>query len=483
MDNLLEGTNNIWELVLGLEVHAQISSKSKLFSNAPTNWGGEPNSQVSLVDCGMPGALPVINEYCIDQAIITGLSLNADINKVSVFDRKNYFYPDLPQGYQISQFEYPIVSNGFITIDTNNGKKKIGITRLHLEQDAGKSIHDQDSSNSYIDLNRSGCGLMEIVSEPDMRTPEEVAQYVKKLRVILKTIGSCDGNMEKGNMRVDVNVSVRLPEQELGTRCEIKNVNSIKFIQQAIIFEAKRQIDIKESGGNIRQETRLFDPHNGETRPMRGKEESNDYRYFPDPDLPPLVISEKRIDELRKNLPELPDAKKERFIDNYKIKEYDAEILSNEKDVSDLFEELVKNRNPKFIVSWITVELFSYLKKIEKNLDEAKISTDKLGQLLDLILDGTISNRVGKEIFDEYMKSTLNAKQFIEDKGLIQLSDKDELNDLIMLIFEENPKMVSEYKSGKDKLLGFFVGQVMKKSSGKANPQLVNKLIREKLKN
>jgi len=483
MDNLLEGTNNIWELVLGLEVHAQISSKSKLFSNAPTNWGGEPNSQVSLVDCGMPGALPVINEYCIDQAIITGLSLNADINKVSVFDRKNYFYPDLPQGYQISQFEYPIVSNGFITIDTNNGKKKIGITRLHLEQDAGKSIHDQDSSNSYIDLNRSGCGLMEIVSEPDMRTPEEVAQYVKKLRVILKTIGSCDGNMEKGNMRVDVNVSVRLPEQELGTRCEIKNVNSIKFIQQAIIFEAKRQIDIKESGGNIRQETRLFDPHNGETRSMRGKEESNDYRYFPDPDLPPLVISEKRIDELRKNLPELPDAKKERFIDNYKIKEYDAEILSNEKDVSDLFEELVKNRNPKFIVSWITVELFSYLKKIEKNLDEAKISTDKLGQLLDLILDGTISNRVGKEIFDEYMKSTLNAKQFIEDKGLIQLSDKDELNDLIMLIFEENPKMVSEYKSGKDKLLGFFVGQVMKKSSGKANPQLVNKLIREKLKN
>ena len=482
MDNLLEGTNNIWELVLGLEVHAQISSKSKLFSNAPTNWGGEPNSQVSLVDCGMPGALPVINEYCIDQAIITGLSLNADINKVSVFDRKNYFYPDLPQGYQISQFEYPIVSNGFITIDTNNGKKKIGITRLHLEQDAGKSIHDQDSSNSYIDLNRSGCGLMEIVSEPDMRTPEEVAQYVKKLRVILKTIGSCDGNMEKGNMRVDVNVSVRLPEQELGTRCEIKNVNSIKFIQQAIIFEAKRQIDIKESGGNIRQETRLFDPHNGETRSMRGKEESNDYRYFPDPDLPPLVISEKRIDELRKNLPELPDAKKERFIDNYKIKEYDAEILSNEKDVSDLFEELVKNRNPKFIVSWITVELFSYLKKIEKNLDEAKISTDKLGQLLDLILDGTISNRVGKEIFDEYMKSTLNAKQFIEDKGLIQLSDKDELNDLIMLIFEENPKMVSEYKSGKDKLLGFFVGQVMKKSSGKANPQLVNKLIREKLK-
>ena len=483
MNNLLEGTNNIWELVLGLEVHAQISSKSKLFSNAPTNWGGEPNSQVSLVDCGMPGALPVINEYCIDQAIITGLSLNADINKVSVFDRKNYFYPDLPQGYQISQFEYPIVSNGFITIDTNNGKKKIGITRLHLEQDAGKSIHDQDSSNSYIDLNRSGCGLMEIVSEPDMRTPEEVAQYVKKLRVILKTIGSCDGNMEKGNMRVDVNVSVRLPEQELGTRCEIKNVNSIKFIQQAIIFEAKRQIDIKESGGNIRQETRLFDPHNGETRSMRGKEESNDYRYFPDPDLPPLVISEKRIDELRKNLPELPDAKKERFIDNYKIKEYDAEILSNEKDVSDLFEELVKNRDPKFIVSWITVELFSYLKKIGKNLDEAKIPTDKLCQLLDLILDGTISNRVGKEIFDEYMKSTLNAKQFIEDKGLIQLSDKDELNDLIMLIFEENPKMVSEYKSGKDKLLGFFVGQVMKKSSGKANPQLVNKLIREKLKN
>ena len=483
MDDLLEGTKNSWELVLGLEVHAQISSKSKLFSNAPTNWGGEPNSQVSLVDCGMPGALPVINEYCIDQAIITGLSLNAEVNKISVFDRKNYFYPDLPQGYQISQFEHPIVSNGFIIIDTKNGKKKIGITRLHLEQDAGKSIHDQDSSHSYIDLNRSGCGLMEIVSEPDMRTPEEVAQYVKKLRVILRTVGSCDGNMEKGNMRVDVNVSVRLPKQKLGTRCEIKNVNSIKFIQQAIIFEAKRQIDIKENGGIVRQETRLFDPNIGETRSMRGKEESNDYRYFPDPDLPPLVISEKRIDEIRKNLPELPDAKKARFIDKYKIKEYDADILSNEKDVSDLFEELVKNRDPKFIVSWITVELFSYLKKIEKNLDEAKISTDKLGQLLDLILDGTISNRVGKEIFDEYMKSNFNAKQFIEDKGLIQLSDKNELNNLIMLIFKENPKMVSEYKSGKEKLLGFFVGQVMKKSSGKANPQLVNKLIREKLKN
>ena len=482
MDNLIKGNKNSWELVLGLEVHAQISSKSKLFSNAPTNWGEEPNSQVSLVDCGMPGALPIINEYCIDQAIITGLSLNAKVNKVSIFDRKNYFYPDLPQGYQISQFEYPIVSNGFIIIDSKNGKKKIGITRLHLEQDAGKSIHDQDSSNSYIDLNRSGCGLMEIVSEPDMRSPEEVAQYVKKLRVILKTIGSCDGNMERGNMRVDVNVSVRLPEKELGTRCEIKNVNSIKFIQQAIVFEAKRQIDIIESGYKVRQETRLFDPSRGETRSMRGKEESNDYRYFPDPDLPPLVVTEKRIEELRKSIPELPDAKKERFINEYKIKVYDSEILAYDHDVSDLFEKLVKNRDPKFIISWITVELFSYLKKIEKSLDEAKISSDKFGQLLDLILDGTISNRVGKEIFHEYISSELDARQFVEMKKLVQVSDESELSDLIMSTFKENPKMVDEYKSGKDKLLGFFVGQVMKKSGGKANPQIVNKLIKEKLK-
>ncbi len=481
MNNLVSGKTNEWEVVLGLEVHAQIKSKSKLFSSAPTDWGAEPNSQVSLVDSGMPGALPVINETCVDQAILTGLSLNAKINEISIFDRKNYFYPDLPQGYQISQFEHPIVSGGFLMIETKNGPKKIGITRLHLEQDAGKSIHDQDLSNSFIDLNRSGCGLMEIVSEPDMRSTEEVGQYVKKLRSILRYVGSCDGNMEKGNLRVDVNVSVRLPGKELGTRCEIKNVNSIKFIQQAIEYEANRQIKIIEDGGIINQETRLFDPNKGETRSMRGKEESHDYRYFPDPDLPPLVLSNKKIKQLEEILPELPDDKKKRFVDDYKIKDYDSEIIVNDQDVSDFFEKLVNNRDSKMVVSWITGELFSYLKKIEKNLPESNISVEKFGELLDLISDGTISNRVAKEIFVEYLQSNKSAKEFISDKGLVQVSDTSELDKMIDQVLKENPKMVDDYKGGKDKLLGFFVGQVMKISGGKANPQLVNNMLKDKL--
>ncbi len=482
MNNLIKGKKNEWELILGLEVHAQINSKSKLFSPAPTEWGAEPNSQVSLVDSGMPGALPVINTFCVDQAILTGLSLNAKINEVSVFDRKNYFYPDLPQGYQISQFEHPIVSNGFLIIETENGEKKIGITRLHLEQDAGKSIHDQDINNSFIDLNRSGCGLMEIVSEPDMRSSDEVAQYVKKLRSILRRVGSCDGNMEKGNLRVDVNVSVRLPGKNLGTRCEIKNVNSIKFIQQAIEFEAARQIDIIENGGSISQETRLFDPTKGETRSMRGKEESHDYRYFPDPDLPPLIITKQKIEDLKKILPELPDEMKKRFLQDYNLKNYDAEIIVNDQDVAIFFEELVKKRDPKLVVSWLTVELFSYLKKTETNLSESKISVSKLGDLLDIISDGTISNRVAKDIFEEYLKSEKNAREFISEKGLVQVSDTNELTIMINSVLQENPKMVDDYRNGKEKLLGFFVGQVMKISKGKANPQLVNKILREELK-
>ena len=481
MNNLVSGKTNEWEVVLGLEVHAQIKSKSKLFSSAPTDWGAEPNSQVSLVDSGMPGALPVINETCVDQAILTGLSLNAKINEISIFDRKNYFYPDLPQGYQISQFEHPIVSGGFLMIETKNGPKKIGITRLHLEQDAGKSIHDQDISNSFIDLNRSGCGLMEIVSEPDMRSAEEVGQYVKKLRSILRYVGSCDGNMEKGNLRVDVNVSVRLPGKDLGTRCEIKNVNSIKFIQQAIEYETDRQIKIIEDGGIINQETRLFDPNKGETRSMRGKEESHDYRYFPDPDLPPLILSSEKIKQLEEILPELPDDKKKRFVNDYKIKDYDSEIIVNDQDVSDFFEKLVNNRDSKMVVSWITGELFSYLKKIDKNLSESNISIEKFGELLDLISDGTISNRVAKEIFVEYLQSNKSAKEFISDKGLVQVSDTSELNKMIDQVLKDNPKMVDDYKGGKDKLLGFFVGQVMKISSGKANPQLVNNMLKEKL--
>ncbi len=481
MNNLVSGKTNEWEVVLGLEVHAQIKSKSKLFSSAPTDWGAEPNSQVSLVDSGMPGALPVINETCVDQAILTGLSLNAKINEISIFDRKNYFYPDLPQGYQISQFEHPIVSGGFLMIETKNGPKKIGITRLHLEQDAGKSIHDQDISNSFIDLNRSGCGLMEIVSEPDMRSAEEVGQYVKKLRSILRYVGSCDGNMEKGNLRVDVNVSVRLPGKDLGTRCEIKNVNSIKFIQQAIEYETNRQIKIIEDGGIINQETRLFDPNKGETRSMRGKEESHDYRYFPDPDLPPLILSSEKIKQLEEILPELPDDKKKRFVNDYKIKDYDSEIIVNDQDVSDFFEKLVNNRDSKMVVSWITGELFSYLKKIDKNLSDSNISIEKFGELLDLISDGTISNRVAKEIFVEYLQSNKSAKEFISDKGLVQVSDTSELNKMIDQVLKDNPKMVDDYKGGKDKLLGFFVGQVMKISSGKANPQLVNNMLKEKL--
>ena len=481
MSYLIDGKTGKWELVMGLEVHAQIKSNSKLFSTASTYWGAKPNSQVELVDSGMPGALPVINEYCVDQAIKTGLSLNAKINNRSIFDRKNYFYPDLPQGYQISQFEHPIVGKGFLVIETEDGQKRIGITRIHLEQDAGKSIHDQDDKSSFIDLNRSGCALMEIVSEPDLNSPQEAAQYVKKLRAILKCIGSCDGNMERGNLRADVNVSVRKPGEKLGTRCEIKNVNSIKFIQQAIQYESKRQVDLLEDGHNINQETRLFDPNKGETRSMRGKEESHDYRYFPDPDLPPLILSSKKIKHLKEILPELPDDKKKRFINDYKIKDYDSEIIVNDKDVSDFFEKLVNKRDSKMVVSWITGELFSYLKKIDKNLSESNISVEKFGELLDLISDGMISNRVAKEIFVEYLQSNKSAKEFISDKGLVQVSDTSELTKMIDQVLKENPKMVDDYKSGKDKLLGFFVGQVMKVSSGKANPQLVNNMLKEKL--
>ena len=373
MSYLIDGKTGKWELVMGLEVHAQIKCNSKLFSTASTYWGAKPNSQVELVDSGMPGALPVINEYCVDQAIKTGLSLNAKINKKSIFDRKNYFYPDLPQGYQISQFEHPIVGNGFLVIETETGQKSIGITRIHLEQDAGKSIHDQDDKSSFIDLNRSGCALMEIVSEPDLNSPQEAAQYVKKLRAILKCIGSCDGNMERGNLRADVNVSVRKPGEKLGTRCEIKNVNSIKFIQQAIEYESKRQIELIENGENINQETRLFDPNSGETRSMRGKEESHDYRYFPDPDLPPLMINDDRIEKIKNQLPELPDEKKKRFKEQYKLKDYDAEILVEDQFVSSFFEELVEKRDSKIVVSWVTVELFSYLKKKDIQLQDSEI--------------------------------------------------------------------------------------------------------------
>ena len=482
MTYAIEGKKGIWQVVLGLEVHAQISSKSKLFSVASTDWGSDPNSQVELVDCGMPGALPVINEYCVDQAVLTGLSLNAEIKKMSIFDRKNYFYPDLPQGYQISQFEYPIVGKGYINIEIEGKVKKIGITRLHLEQDAGKSLHDQDIKNSYIDLNRSGCALMEIVSEPDLSSPIEAAEYVKKLRSILRYIGSCDGNMEKGNLRADVNVSVKREGEKLGTRCEIKNVNSIKFIQQAIEFEAKRQVNIIESGEEIIQETRLFDPNKCETRSMRSKEESHDYRYFPDPDLPPLIISDEKVNSLKEKLPELPDEKKDRFMREFNLSSYDAEVIVNDQNTAFFFEKLVKGRDSKVVTNWITGEIFSYLKKINKDFKNSGIAPEKIGSLIDLIVDEKISNRQAKEVFEEYMESSDDATIFIEKKGLVQLSDHSEIYKLIDKVLSDNPKMVDDYKSGKDKLFGFFIGQIMKISKGKANPKIVNELLVKRLK-
>ena len=482
MGYFIQGIKEKWEVVLGLEVHAQISASSKLFSSASTAYGAIPNSQVNLVDAGMPGALPVINKECVRQAIITGLGLNAKINLKSIFDRKNYFYPDLPQGYQISQFKHPIVGEGFINIETDEGAKKIGITRLHLEQDAGKSLHDQDFDNSFIDLNRSGCALMEIVSEPDLRSPLEASEYVKKLRSILRYVGSCDGNMEKGNLRADVNVSVRRFGSDLGTRCEIKNVNSIKFIQQAIDYEAKRQVKILESGGEIQQQTRLFDSQNCETRAMRSKEESHDYRYFPDPDLPPLLIDSQLVEELSKSLPELPDKKKERFIKEFGIKNYDAEILVTEKFIADFFEELIPNRDPKLVLSWLTGELFSYLNKRNLSIVNSGISVNKLGSLIDLIQNGTLSNRMAKEIFEEYLDNDKSAIDLVNEKGMTQVSDDKEIDLMIDKVLEENPKMLEQYNSGKEKLFGFFVGQVMKISNGKANPQMVNNLLSKRLK-
>ena len=482
MSYFIRGHESKWEVVLGLEVHAQINSLSKLFSPSSTGYGAEPNSQVNLIDAGMPGALPVINEECVKQAVITGLGLNAKINLKSIFDRKNYFYPDLPQGYQISQFENPIVGSGHLIIEAEEGTKKIGITRLHLEQDAGKSIHDQDFENSFIDLNRSGCALMEIVSEPDLRSPSEVSLYIKKLRSILRYLGSCDGNMEKGNLRVDVNVSVRRFDAELGTRCEIKNINSIKFIQQAIEYEARRQVKLIESGKIVEQQTRLFDSQKGETRAMRSKEESHDYRYFPDPDLPPLILEKKMIEDLKLQLPELPDKKKIRFIETYGIKKYDAEILVSEKEVAEYFEKLVSDRDPKMVVTWLTGELFSYLNK--KNLDnpQSAISVEKFGELLDLINDGTLSNRLAKALFVEFIESNMSASELVKKKGMVQISDENEIINMIETVLDQNQKMLEEYRSGKEKLFGFFVGQVMKVSNGKANPQMVNTLLTKRLK-
>ena len=471
---LIEGEKGKWEVVIGLEVHAQVSSNSKLFSGSSTKFGAEPNTQVSLVDSAFPGMLPVINEFCVQQAIKTGLGLNAKINSYSVFDRKNYFYADLPQGYQISQYKNPIVGEGKITLDLPNGTKTIGIERLHLEQDAGKSIHDLDPSNTYVDLNRSGVALMEIVSKPDLSSPDEVNAYIKKLRSIMRYLGTCDGNMQEGSLRADVNVSVRKEgNKELGTRCEIKNVNSIKFMQMAIIYEAQRQVELLEAGKSIDQETRLFDTKKNETRSMRSKEDAHDYRYFPDPDLLPLNLNKELIENIKKNLPELPDQKKERFINDYSLTAYEANVLVSEKEISDYFEEVVKTSDIKLAKNWIMGDLFASLNEKNISISQSPVTAKKMSQLIDSISSGVISGRTAKEVFEIMKESGEEPNKIIESKGLQQKSDPKELEKIIEKILTENNDKVEQYKSGKDKLFGFFVGQVMKISGGKANPQLV----------
>ena len=473
---------NIYEVIIGLEVHAQVTSNSKLFSSSSTKFGAEPNTQVSLVDAAFPGMLPVINEFCVKQAIKTGIGLKAQINKRSVFDRKNYFYADLPQGYQISQFKHPIVGEGTVVIDMPNGQKEIGIERLHLEQDAGKSIHDIDPQNTMVDLNRSGVALMEIVSKPDLRSPDEVNVYIKKLRSIMRYLGTCDGNMQEGSLRADVNVSVRIKgTDKLGTRCEIKNVNSIKFMQMAINFEANRQVDLIEEGKSIDQETRLFDTKKNETRSMRSKEDAHDYRYFPDPDLLPLEVTDDFVEKIKSEIPELPDEKKKRFIEKFKLSPYEATILVSDIETSKYFEEVIENSDVKLATNWITGELFAVLNNKNLEISESPISSKNLSKLINLIKDGTISGKIAKTIFELMMDSDKDPQKIVEEKGLKQESDPKALEALIDKVIVDNPDKVKEYKSGKEKLFGFFVGQVMKASNGKANPQLVNDILKKKL--
>ena len=479
----IQGETGDWEMVIGLEVHAQVISKAKLFSGSATDFGAAPNSQVSFVDAAFPGMLPVINEVCVEQAVRTGLGLKAQINLHSVFDRKNYFYADLPQGYQISQYLQPIVGKGEIVLDLPDGSSRtVGITRLHLEQDAGKSLHDQHPSKTYIDLNRSGVALMEIVSEPDMRTAEEAGAYLRKLRSILRYLGTCDGNMEEGSMRCDVNVSVRKPGEPFGTRCEIKNVNSIRFVMAAIEYEARRQIEILEDGGKIDQETRLWDTTKFETRSMRSKEEAHDYRYFPDPDLLPLELAPEWVEDIRKTLPELPDDKKARFINDYKLSAYDANVLVSEKAKADYYEAVAKGRDPKLAANWVTGELFGYLNKAGKEIEESPVSAENLGGLIDLIADNTISGRIAKEVFEAMFETGEKPADIVEKKGLRQVTDTGAIESSIDAVLAANADKVAEFRSGKDKLFGFFVGQVMKATQGKANPALVNEILTNKLK-
>jgi aspartyl-tRNA(Asn)/glutamyl-tRNA(Gln) amidotransferase subunit B len=479
---MIEGRTGPWETVIGLEVHAQVVSKAKLFSGAATEFGAEPNSQVSPVDAAFPGMLPVINRFCVEQAVKTGLGLDAEIGLESVFDRKNYFYPDLPPGYQISQYQQPVVGRGKVVLDMPDGTtRQIGITRVHLEQDAGKSLHDQHPTLSYVDLNRAGIALMEIVSEPDLRNAEEASIYLRKLRSILRYLGTCDGNMEEGSLRCDCNVSVRRPGEPYGTRCEIKNLNSVRYVVQAIEHEARRQIEIIEEGGTIAQQTRLFDAGRGITRPMRSKEEAHDYRYFPDPDLSPLVLDPEWVARLRAELPEMPDTRKARFVSAYGLSPDDAGVLIAEKETAAFFERVAAGREPKAAANWVMGDLFGALNRLGVGIEQSPVSAEQLGSLIDLIADGTISGRLAKDVFTEMVTSGADPEAIVEAKGLRQVTDSAAIEATIDAVLAAQPEKVAEYRAGRDKLYGFFVGQVMRATQGKANPALVNELLKKKL--
>ena len=477
----IKGNTSDWELVIGLEVHCQIISKAKVFSGASAEFGAEQNTHVSLVDAAFPGMLPVLNEECIRQSVKTGLGLNAKINKYSRFDRKNYFYADLPQGYQISQLYYPIVGEGFIEVHTSEGDRRIGVERLHLEQDAGKSIHDMHPSKSFIDLNRSGVGLMEIVSKPDMRSPEEAGEYLRQLRAIVRALGTCDGNMDEGSMRCDVNVSVRKVGKTILRDREVKNVNSVRFVMQAIEIEANRQVEVYENGGTVRQETRLFDPNNGETRPMRSKENAHDYRYFPDPDLLPVILTDEYIEQIRASLPELPEAKKKRYVAELGLTDYDAHVLTLDVETSRYFEEAIIGQDAKKVANWVMGDLFGYLNKNGLTVSNSPVSAKNLGALVGLIADGTISGKIAKEVFEIMAETGKEPAVIVEEKGLKQESDTGAIEKLIEEILSANQDKVAEIKAGKDKLKGWFVGQIMKASGGKVNPALANQLLDKKL--
>ncbi|PIZ33303.1 MAG: Asp-tRNA(Asn)/Glu-tRNA(Gln) amidotransferase GatCAB subunit B [Alphaproteobacteria bacterium CG_4_10_14_0_8_um_filter_37_21] len=490
MSNLIKGRSGLWEVVIGLEIHAQVSSKAKLFSNSATTFAADPNTQVSFVDAGMPGMLPVINSYCVDQAIKSGLGLNGKIEKVSIFDRKNYFYADLPTGYQISQFYHPIVTGGYIDIDLDEKTtKRINITRLHMEQDAGKSTHDLSPTESFIDLNRAGIALMEIVSEPEMHSAKEAQEYVKKIRSILRYLGTCDGNMDEGSFRIDVNVSLHKPDTPFGDRAEIKNINSVKFVGQAIEYEIVRQLGILEDGGSIAQETRLFDPAKGETRSMRSKESAHDYRYFPDPDLKPLILTDERIEKARSEMVELPDAKKARFMTDLGLTAYDADVLVVEKETADFYENILassqskdKKLVAKQIANWLTSEVFGAMNRSGiSELENIPFKAEYLAELVDLIVGDTISGKIAKDVFAKMWETGDNPNIIVEKQGLKQVSDPKEIENVVANVLERSAKQLEQYKAGKETLFGFFVGQVMKDMKGKANPGLVNEVLKKAL--